>query len=143
MEQDLFRILYCSRNLTDITPGLQALALGQIFQTARSNNAKRKVTGALLYSSGYFAQVLEGSMADIEQVFEKIQCDPRHSDVTVLECAGIGSRDFPEWSMARVQPVTPAQAEVAGVALQNAIGSPVAAGSEVLELMRNLVIQEE
>lgn len=143
MEQELSRILYCSRNLTNVTPNLQALALGQIFQTARSNNAKKKVTGALLYSWGYFAQVLEGPIADIEQVFEKIQHDPRHSDVTILECAGIGARDFPEWSMARVQPVTRAQADVTGAALQNAIGSPATAGAEVLALMRNLVIQED
>ena len=142
MEQNLFRILYCSRNLTEIAPGLQTLALGQILQTARANNARRKVTGALLYSSGYFAQVLEGPMGEIEQVFEKIQRDPRHGDVTVLECAGIGSRDFPEWSMARVQPVTDAQAEVTGAALQVAIGSPDATGSQVLELLRNLVIQD-
>ena len=142
MEQDLFRILYCSRNLTDVTPGLQGLALGQIFETARHNNARRKVTGALLHSSGYFAQVLEGPVTEIEQVFEKIQRDPRHGDVTVIECAGISSRDFPEWSMARVEPVTEAQSEVAGLTLQNAISSPGTTGSQVLELMRNLVIQE-
>ncbi len=142
MEQNLFRILYCSRNLTELTPGLEALSLGQILHTARSNNARRQVTGALLYSSGYFAQVLEGPMTQVEQVFEKIQRDPRHSDVTVLECSEIGLRDFPEWSMARVEPVTEAQAEVTGAALQDAIDSPAATSSQVLELLRSLVIQE-
>lgn len=143
MEKTLFRILYCSRNLTEDQAGNQAHNLGQIFQTARSNNKRRAVTGALLHSSGFFAQVLEGPKREIEQLFEKIQQDPRHSDVTVLECAPIPCRDFPLWSMARVEPVSAVQAYVTDTALQCAIASAGEAGGSVLELMRSLVIQQD
>ena len=143
MHQTLFRILYCSRNRTETLKANRTEDLDKIFLTARSNNRRREVTGALLYSSGYFAQVLEGPQTEIEQVFEKIQRDPRHSDVTVLECAGIANRDFPEWSMARVEPVSEVQELVAGSALHAAIGDPNAGGQQVLELMRNLVIQQD
>ena len=143
MEKGLFRILYCSRNLVSETGGQQLDAINHILQTARSNNSRKEVTGALLYSSGYFAQVLEGPKASIEQVFESIQRDQRHKDVTVLECSGIHLRDFAEWSMARVQPVTDTQEAIASIALQTALEDPEAAGQGVLELLRSLVIQED
>lgn len=143
MEQTLFRILYCSRNRTEDLGSQSAHELSRIFQTARTNNRKRDVTGALLYSSGVFAQVLEGPKGEIEQIFEKIQRDPRHGDVTVLESSSILSRDFPEWSMARVEPVSVAQTLVTNSALQGAIVNPDEAGQSVLELLRSLVIQED
>ena len=143
MEEGLFRILYCSRNLVGETGGQQMDAIDHILATARSNNSRKEVTGALLYSSGYFAQVLEGPRASIETVFERIQRDQRHKDVTVLECAGIRLRDFPAWSMARVQPVTESQEAVASSALQTALDDPNTAGYDVLELLRSLVIQED
>ncbi len=143
MEQALFRILYCSRNLVGNTGGQQIESINQILETSRHNNSRKEVTGALLYSSGYFAQVLEGPKASIEQVFERIQHDGRHGEVTVLECSDIRLRDFPEWSMARVQPVTDTQEEVASSTLQTAMDNPEAAGHDLLELLRSLVIREE
>lgn len=143
MEQSLFRILYCSRNRIENLQDRRAEAMSQIFQTARANNKRRAVTGALLYSTSFFAQVLEGPRGEIESIFEKIQQDPRHGDVTILECSRISSRDFPQWSMASVQPVSEAQSHATDQALGGAIGDPGEAGQSVLELMRSLVIQED
>lgn len=143
MNPSLFRILYCSRNLTGDISGPQSASLSQILETARKNNSKQNVTGALLYSSGYFAQVLEGPKNSIEQVFERIQRDPRHGDVTVLECSGIGVRDFPEWSMAQVQPASEVQSADAISALHDAFGNPGESGRGVLDLLRTLVVQED
>lgn len=143
MDQALFRILYCSRNLIGGIGAGYNQPINHILETARANNRRKDVTGALLYSSGYFAQVLEGPKIAIEQVFETIQRDPRHGDVTVLECAGIGSRDFAAWSMARVAPVSEVQAADATYALHSAMGNPNAAGQNVLGLLRSLVIYED
>ena len=96
MASSLFRILYCSRNKIGDLSEQQSRALDQILATARANNSRREVTGALLYNAGYFAQVLEGPRTSIEHIFERIQRDQRHGDVTVLECSGIQLRDFPE-----------------------------------------------
>lgn len=142
MIQPLFRILYCSRNCIDLLPSEGADALSHIFQAARANNSRCGVTGALLYSSGFFAQVLEGPKAEIERVFERIQQDLRHDEITVLECSDITSRDFPQWSMAHVRPVSSAQTQVTGEALHHAMGNPDEASSSVLELLRSLVIQD-
>ena len=143
MASSLFRILYCSRNKIGDLSEQQSRALDQILATARANNSRREVTGALLYNAGYFAQVLEGPRTSIEHIFERIQRDQRHGDVTVLECSGIQLRDFPEWSMARVQPQSEAQAAQTTNALHSAMQDSVAGGAGVLDLLRSLVVQDE
>ena len=143
MTEPLSRILYCSKNLIQGSEQTQADVLAGIQQTARTRNAAQGVTGALLYNSGYFAQVLEGPKTAIEATFERIQRDQRHGDVTVLEFAESDTRDFAEWSMAHVAPVTGLQSAVAGDTLFRAMATPQNAGNDVLELLRSLVNQED
>ncbi len=136
----LYKIIYCSKNLIVGADGDRELS--QILGTARANNSRHGVTGALLFNSGFFAQVLEGPQAAIERVFERIQCDPRHAEVTVLESGNTEERSFPEWSMAHVRP--PSEAEASGIAstLDHALLNPATAGRDVLDLLRTLVAQE-
>ena len=127
MEQQMYRILYCSRNLIAGGENRSNQAIGQILEKARTNNQRRNVTGALLYNAGYFAQVLEGPKVEIEQV---------------IDCSAIDLRDFPEWSMARVQPVSESQADIAGDAVHSALQNPEAANG-VLELLRSLMVSDD
>ena len=102
MSNQIYKLVYCSRNqLRGTTPEVVA-AVRQILESARRNNAKLKVTGALLFNEGLFAQALEGPAGAVEQIFEHIQRDSRHSDVTVLQSGPAEGRDFPEWAMAFV-----------------------------------------
>ena len=142
MSGDLHRILYCSRNLIERGEVEQQAELANILETARANNSRQDVTGALLYGSGFFAQVLEGPGAAVEKIFEKIQQDFRHGDITVLESGAAKSRDFPDWSMAHVVPPSAEQSAKVGAALGQALSNPSSSGGEVLELLRTLVIQE-
>lgn len=57
------------------------------------------MTGALRFNSGCFAQVLEGPRSAVEEVFERIQQDERHGEVSLLECDPTQSRSFENWSM--------------------------------------------
>lgn len=143
MEQTLFRILYFSRNCTEEIGDQQSGSLNQILSASRSNNKNVGVTGALMFNAGYFAQVLEGPKREIEKTFERIQRDPRHTDVVVLECSDIASRDFPEWSMARVEPQSEKELHVTGHALQSALEDSDNAGQDVLDLLRSLVVQND
>lgn len=100
VEDDLYGLVYCSRNTidgADLTPSIAA-----ILASARRNNVRVGVTGALLYSDGGFAQVLEGPLQAVEDTFNRIQCDERHSDVTILRFGRNDRRQFPAWSMAHV-----------------------------------------
>ncbi len=105
---DLWRLVYWSRNMIS---GVQDSDTGEteirrILETARRNNPKHDVTGALMFNRGTFAQVLEGPRDGLIDVFERIQCDLRHADVVVLEYAAVSERRFPQWSMAFVGPET-------------------------------------
>ncbi len=143
MNESLCRILYCSKNLISYEENQQEKMLSNILQTARRKNPEQNVTGALFYNSGYFAQVLEGPKKSIEKVFERIQQDERHGDVTVLECSECETRDFGEWSMAHVAPMTGVEASIAEDTLSRAMTAPSGSGHDVLELLRSLVNQGE
>lgn len=98
--QDLYRLAYISRN--SIQGDRQAIAceIEKILATALRNNPSKGITGALLYSGGFFCQVIEGAQDDIETLFESIQMDDRHTDVTILHFEKIDARGFDEWAMA-------------------------------------------
>ena len=96
----LTRLVYYSRNLIPGSEAEVAAEIRQILAASRRNNARVEVTGALMFNSGCFAQILEGPRGALEQTFERIQRDRRHAAVVVLEYAPIEARAFPSWSMA-------------------------------------------
>uniref|UniRef100_Q07NU1 BLUF domain protein n=1 Tax=Rhodopseudomonas palustris (strain BisA53) TaxID=316055 RepID=Q07NU1_RHOP5 len=98
----LIRLLYRSR--PRVTAGIDAVKteIEVILEKSRRNNERRAVTGALIFNSGLFVQVLEGPSSAIEELFEIIQQDERHFDVEVLMCKSVERRAFPAWSMAYI-----------------------------------------
>lgn len=142
MSQNVYKALYCSRNTIEGTQAERDAEISRILEIARVNNSKQDVTGALLFNSGFFAQVLEGPKAAIEKIFEKIQRDDRHNDVTVLETGFHDSRDFSEWSMAYVHPPTEQQATGIAATLDKALVNPAESANAVLGLLRTLVVQD-
>ena len=100
MSDTLCSLAYFSRNAMVGSPAELASQIQDILQRARHNNQQQGVTGALLFSDGCFAQVLEGPSAAVEGIFETIQCDPRHSEVTILHLHPVAERSFGQWSMA-------------------------------------------
>ena len=100
MTEALHSIAYFSRsNLEGDEAELKAQVM-DILATAWRKNRQRELTGALLFSDGCFAQVLEGPREALEETFEIIECDPRHSDVTILHFHPVEERSFAGWSMA-------------------------------------------
>lgn len=103
MNESLVRVVYVSHNT--ITGDDEALSreVVKILDTARSRNAEVGITGALLFNRGLFAQVLEGAVKHVEQTFERIQCDQRHAEVSLLAYERISERSFDQWSMAYLE----------------------------------------
>ena len=141
MNDDLYRIVYCSRNLIDDTAS-QDTELVRILGAAQTNNSARNVTGALLFNLEYFAQVLEGPRTSVEEIFEKIQRDRRHGQITVVENGSAETRAFPDWAMAHVQPATETQDEGLAKTLSLALIKPHESGTAVLDLLKSLVVQD-
>lgn len=99
-EQSTFRLMYRSRSR--IPEPDRKIELGTLFSTARRNNKRAGVTGALLLTGDWFVQVLEGDGPAVRSLYEKIAADPRHDSVTLLESTEVGERVFARWSMAKV-----------------------------------------
>lgn len=97
---NLYHLAYISKNAIHGSQDVINEQVRSILHAAQKNNPALDVTGALLYSGGYFCQVIEGDNAVLEELFETIQMDPRHNQVTVLHFEPIEQRSFSEWAMA-------------------------------------------
>ena len=132
-----FRLVYCSRNRINGPREAFQSDLDQILSASRANNARCGVTGAMLYNERGFAQVLEGGLREVQETFERIQCDARHDEVVVLEAAPAPARLFGAWDMALVNTTNDAVTyAVLGRAFANQDGE---AGAGVLSLLKGLV----
>ncbi len=96
----VFRLIY--RSASTIHAQDRKVALGKLFSQARSNNKSRNITGALLVSGDWFAQVLEGDETAVRELYDRIGDDERHNKVTLLESRTRTNRIFSRWAMARV-----------------------------------------
>ena len=115
-EPGTFRLMYRSRNR--IPHEDRRPELGSLFSTARRNNKRAGLSGALLLTGDWFVQVLEGDEATVQALYAVIEADPRHDSVSLLHSGPVPEPVFARWSMARVsedgEPDIPliAQAEV-------------------------------
>ena len=137
----LHRVLYCSRNRIPGNKEAVAGGIRDILAISRENNARAGVTGGLLFTQGCFAQVLEGPLDAIEATFERIQCDERHSDVTVLQSMPIAARDFSDWSMAFAGTENTGDA-LSPISFAEFFSGRSSGGGAVLELLRAVVRRE-
>ena len=96
----VFRLIY--RSHSRIPEDERIEQLGAIFISARTNNRRLGVTGALVITEDAFAQVLEGEETAVRGLYESIAQDQRHDGVAVLEEGMVDARTFGRWAMARV-----------------------------------------
>ena len=96
----LVRLMYASR----AAAGLDNEEMSAILRQSRMANARDGLTGALcMCQAGHlFIQVLEGGRDAVSRRYNRIACDPRHTDVTLLCFEEIGERRFAGWAMGRV-----------------------------------------
>lgn len=73
--------------------------LDDLLRTSRRNNARSGVTGMLLFRDGDFLQVLEGEEAPVRETFDRIEQDPRHDGVRVIDESSVAQREFNDWAM--------------------------------------------
>ena len=92
---DLIEISYVSKASYD----MDAITLLPILKDSLRWNYDHQITGVLYYENGYFGQIIEGPENPIQETFEKISKDPKHSVKRILEKRKIETRLFPNWSM--------------------------------------------
>ena len=91
----LVRLIYASR----IKPGHGPNDVLKIVEVSEKNNKKMGITGALCYGPRYFLQCLEGPRDAVNQLYNKIITDDRHTEVELLYYDDIDERAFTDWSM--------------------------------------------
>ncbi len=143
MLMSLYRIIYVSRSLLRGDEDQVASELRRILAVSRRNNASEGLTGALLLGQGSFAQVLEGPMDAVERAFERIQDDPRHADLVVVEIGPVAARAFPDWSMAFAGPAAAGAAPRVRAVLEQVGASPRAAAAENVVGLLDALIRRE
>lgn len=91
----LTRLIYAST----ITENFASTSLEDILKVGRINNTNNGITGMLCFNNKYFIQCLEGSRKAVNDTYNKILTDERHTDIMLLEYSQIDERVFSDWCM--------------------------------------------
>jgi hypothetical protein len=90
----LTQLIYTSRPF-----GFDESVLDNILLSARANNGRRGITGALICRADLFMQLLEGPREAVTDTIGRILRDDRHVDVAIMHCGDATDRLFPDWTM--------------------------------------------
>lgn len=91
-------LVYVSRSLID--PDAAEEVVGGIVAAAIDRNKARGITGGLIFTGMYFAQVLEGGHDELAELMGTISRDTRHTDIMIVADQPLVNRGFGSWNMA-------------------------------------------
>jgi len=91
----MVHIIYASAATKPFTRG----NLMDLLKVVRSRNSAAAISGMLLYHSGSFLQVLEGAEKNVENLYGRIERNPRHNKCLLLLRETIRKNEFENWSM--------------------------------------------
>jgi hypothetical protein len=92
----MIQLVYYSISNIELTPE----AMSDILVPARKYNSKNNITGCLLFHNKIFLQLLEGDKEVVQNLYQSIKKDTRHSNITLLVEEEMKEKMFPGWSMA-------------------------------------------
>ena len=90
----MIQLIYSSRPF-----GFDDASLNGILLTARRNNARDGITGALICRHDLYLQLLEGPQEAVEARYGGIARDNRHVKVVKRMSRRVTDRMFPNWAM--------------------------------------------
>jgi len=94
----LTRLIYHSENHLG-SAGSMISDLNEILDISNRNNERAGITGALIFDSLWFVQILEGEREAVSHTLCRIVADPRHDAVTIMDCRPTDNRLFGNWWM--------------------------------------------
>ena len=140
---NLYNLAYISKNTIRGAADQIKNEISKILSAAHKNNPAIGVTGALLYSGGYFCQVIEGPEEVLEELYETIQMDDRHGNVTVLHFEPIEARGFSEWAMALAGIEDNMRFDIEGVRASKDELKMKETGSDLVNVLEQMVKQHQ
>jgi hypothetical protein len=91
---EVFQLIYHSQPF-----GFDEGILNGILVSARRNNVRDDITGALICRADVYLQLLEGPRQAVEATFGRIRRDDRHLEVQRCLAMPAAARLFPAWAM--------------------------------------------
>lgn len=73
--------------------------LSDLLSDACAQNARRGITGMLLYQQDTFMQMLEGEEENVRSLYAKLLHDKRHKALHIVHEGHADKRVFHDWSM--------------------------------------------
>lgn len=96
----LHEIIYVSRACEPMgTEPLLAL-----MEQSRCDNARRGISGFLIYHQQEFLQLIEGEQGAVMELYQRICRDNRHQQLHLLWSHAIHAPSFPDWTMGFIAP---------------------------------------
>jgi Sensors of blue-light using FAD len=96
MVSDLDQIAYCSIAV----PGVLSLCIADWVAQANAKSDQPRISGMLMWEGRLMIHWLEGSPADIDLLWERVQSDAgQHCLVPLLRRSGVEKRLFASWQM--------------------------------------------
>lgn len=131
---ELYTLVYSSKS----TIPLHRYQIHRLLAECKINNAANNITGILLSLDEHFIQVLEGDKEIILSLYDKIQKDPRHTNVRTVLQKKIEKRAFPDWTMGYKNVSKEELKNIPGLSLfleKGTAGSHTDIASDVYELL--------
>lgn len=91
------RLIYTSE-ASDMLSGDEVF---EIVEASARNNAKRDISGFLIFKDGRFLQLIEGETDSLEELMQVLQRDPRHHSIRTVKRTVANQREFDGWRMRR------------------------------------------
>jgi hypothetical protein len=93
------RLIYSSSRVDDTDANGFSTEFNDIGEVAARKNSELGITGYLICTRNWYAQVLEGEAPVLETLLAKIEKDPRHSNMTLLSRETCSDHIFPNWGL--------------------------------------------
>ncbi|MBV9558338.1 MAG: BLUF domain-containing protein [Pseudolabrys sp.] len=95
----LTRLIYHSENHLGTSGGRMIADLNKIMDASNRNNETAGITGALMFDTMWFVQILEGEREALSRTLRRIMADERHDAVTIMDAREVTERRFGNWWM--------------------------------------------
>ena len=137
------RLLYSSEAALEGTELQVTQQVSSIVRRSQARNEAGGLSGALLFASNMFVQVLEGPIGQVEETFERICCDLRHRQLRLFELVAAEERVFGAWSMAELGLDRTMRGLEATIHELRALNAEASSVSDIVRIMHYILQQSE
>ncbi len=96
----IYRLIYCST----ATSRANTEDMHKLIELSKQSNSQHDITGLFAYNSRFFLQSIEGARELVNELYARIQHDPRNQHVVLVKYAQVSERLWSGWSAKFLMP---------------------------------------